>query len=149
MPLLTFKSIGMNLQKLLIIIIISFSGILKGNSVGNNTGGSTCIQDSLSGNAVIDVEYKPNDKSGIIWKDELELARIIPTLDGNGIRITLPNSDPAKLIILDKKGKKTLKKISYVAPAIIDISDLKKGSYQLILESHNVVVIKTFLKSRR
>jgi hypothetical protein len=93
-----------------------------------------------------EVEYIKSDRSGLQWKDELELARIIPTSDKKGIRITLPNSDPAKVIITDKKGKKKLKTLSYIAPAIIDISDLRKGMYQLILESHNEVVVKTFRK---
>lgn len=115
-------------------------------SVGTANGALVCKTDTIK-NAVIDVEYKAKDTTGIIWKDELELARIISTLDGKGIRITLPNADPAKVIILDKTGKKKLKMISYVAPAIIDISDLRNGEYQLILQSHNVVAVKTFKKA--
>lgn len=76
----------------------------------------------------------------------MELARVISTLDGKGIRITLPNADPAKVIILDKNGKKKLKSVLYVAPAIIDISKFRNGNYQLILQLHNVVAVKMFKK---
>lgn len=115
-------------------------------SISGLSATSVCNTDTIK-NAVIDVEYKAEDHSGLNWKDELELARVIPTLDGKGIRITLPNADPAKVIILDKNGKKKLKMISYVAPAIIDISDLRNGEYQLILQSHNVVAVKSFKKA--
>lgn len=103
-------------------------------------------KDSVRQQSQIEVEYIQTDSGGVRWKEELELARIIPSADKKGIRITLPNSDPAKVIILDKKGKKKLKALKYTAPAIIDISDLKKGTYQLILESHQIVVVKSFNK---
>lgn len=127
----------MNLYKWLLIILITFPVTIKGSA-----------QVSPNGQAVIDVEYKAIDSSGIKWKQELELTRIIPTLNGKGIRITLPNSDTAKVLILDDQGNKKLKPILYVAPAMINVSKLKKGSYQLILEMHNVVVLKTFQKSK-
>lgn len=98
--------------------------------------------DSVKSKTQIEVEYIKSDASGINWKDELEQARILPTLDRKGVRITLPNSDPAKVIILDKKGKKKLKTLSYIAPAVIDVSDLRRGNYQIIIELHKEVVVK-------
>ena len=126
---------------MLCIFLFSITTLVKGNTISKN------IADTIT-HAVIDVEYKPEDHSGFIWKDELELARIIPTSDGKGIRITLPNADPAKVIILDKKGKKNLKSILYVAPAVIDISKLRNGTYQLIIQSHNETVVKVFTKTK-
>ena len=98
--------------------------------------------DSVKSKTQIEVEYIKSDTSGIHWKDELEQARILPTLDRKGIRITLPNSDPVKVIILDNKGKKKLKSLSYIAPAVIDVSDLRRGNYQIIIELHKEVVVK-------
>ena len=126
---------------MLCIFLFSITTLVKGNTISKN------IADTIT-HAVIDVEYKPEDHSGFIWKDELELARIIPTSDGKGIRITLPNADPAKVIILDKKGKKNLKSILYVAPAVIDISKLRNDTYQLIIQSHNETVVKVFTKTK-
>ena len=131
----------MNRKLLLCIFLFSITTLAKANSTGMH------VADTIT-NAVIDVEYKPDDLSGFNWKDELELARVIPTLDSKGIRITLPNADPAKVIILDKKGIKTLKTILYVAPAVIDISELRNGTYQLIIQSHNETVVKIFTKTK-
>ena len=126
---------------MLCVFLFSITTLVIGNTIPKN------VTDTIT-HAVIDVEYKPEDHSGFIWKDELELARIIPTSDGKGIRITLPNADPAKVIILDKKGKKNLKSILYVAPAVIDISKLRNGTYQLIIQSHNETVVKVFTKTK-
>lgn len=131
----------MNTKYLLCIFLFTFATAAKGITI------TKCVADTIT-HAVIDVEYKPEDHSGLNWKNELELARVIPTLDGKGIRITLPNADPAKVIILDKKGKKNLKTILYVAPAIIDIANLKNGNYQLIIQSHNETVVKVFTKTK-
>ena len=130
----------MNTKYLLCAFLFTFAATVKGNTI------TKCVTDTIT-QAVIDVEYKPEDHSGLNWKNELELARIIPTSDGKGIRITLPNADPAKVIILDKNGKKNLKTILYVAPAIIDISNLRNGDYQLIIQSHNETVVKVFTKT--
>ena len=123
------------------VFLFAFTVTAKGNTI------TKCVTDTIT-QAVIDVDYKPEDQSGLNWKDELELSRVIPTIDGKGIRITLPNADSAKVIILDKKGKKNLKSILYVAPAVIDISELRNGAYQLIIQSHNETVVKVFTKSK-
>lgn len=131
----------MNTKLMLCIFLFSMTTLVKANTTGMN------ITDTIT-NAVIDVEYKPEDHTGFNWKDELELSRVIPTSDGKGIRITLPNADPAKVIILDKTGKKNLKSILYVAPAVIDISKLRNDTYQLIIQSHNETVVKVFIKTK-
>jgi hypothetical protein len=105
--------------------------------------------DSVFPTAVIDVEYDNTSATNIDWKVEIEQARITHTLDNKGIRITLPNSDPAKVIITNEKGTKVLRTISYVAPAVIDISKLRKGNYQLIIEIHGIVKVKTFEKESK
>ncbi len=131
----------MNTKLVLCIFFFSITTLVKANTTGMN------VTDTITG-AVIDVEYKPEDHSGLIWEDELELARILLTTDGKGIRITLPNADPAKVVILDKKGRKNLKSVLYVAPAVIDVSELKNGAYQVIIQSHNVTVVKVFTKTK-
>lgn len=127
-------------------MMMLLSGVVMTPAINFKDDNTNVSNDTVQSKTQIEVEYIKSERSGLQWKDELELARIIPTSDKKGIRITLPNSDPAKVIITDKKGKKKLKTLSYIAPAIIDISDLRKGMYQLILESHNEVVVKTFRK---
>lgn len=116
---------------------------------GFNTAAFVNKIDTVAPTAVIDVEYDTTAATNINWKVEIEQARITHTLDKKGIRITLPNSDPAKVIITNEKGTKVLRTISYVAPAVINISKLRKGNYQLIIEIHGIVEVKTFEKESR
>lgn len=136
----------MKFSRFLIVMVMLFAGVVMIPAINIHKDNTEVLTDSVKSKTQIEVEYIKSDTSGINWKDELEQARILPTLDRKGIRITLPTSDPAKVIILDKKGKKKLKTLSYIAPSIIDVSDLRKGNYQLILESHQVVVVKSFKK---
>jgi hypothetical protein len=121
------------------------------NIYSENTNSQTNIDrnDSIVTNAIIEVEYIKSDSSGINWKNALEEARILQTLDKKGIRITLPNNDTAKVLITNKKGNKILKKINYVAPAVIDVSKLHRKTYQLIIEMHDTVVVKKFERKRK
>lgn len=123
-------------------MMMLFAGVVMIPAINIDKDNVDVSNDSIKSKAQIEVEYIKSDASGINWKDELEQARILPTLDRKGIRITLPNSDPAKVIILDKKGKKKLKSLSYIAPAVIDVSDLRRGNYQIIIELHKEIVVK-------
>ena len=126
--------------------MLSLFVFMSAIAVKGNTN-TESLTDTIT-HAVIDVEYKPEDLSGLNWKDELELARVIPTLDGKGLRITLPNADLAKVVILDRKGKKILKTVLYVAPAVIDISELRNRTYQIVIQSHNETSVKVFSKTK-
>lgn len=138
---------AMNFKIIAFVVCLFLSANTKADSNLSNFINVKCTTDTIT-QAVIDVEYKPVDQSGLNWKDELELARVIPTLNGKGVRISLPNADTAKVIILDRTAKRKLKSILYVAPAVIDISDLKNGDYKMIIHSHNVSVVKSFTKSK-
>ena len=132
------------------IICILFT-VFSENTYSENINSQTNIiqNDSIVTNAIIEVEYIKSDSSGIDWKNALEEARILQTLDRKGIRITLPNDDTAKVLITNKKGNKILKKINYIAPAVIDISELHRKTYQIIIEIHDVVVVKKFDRKRK
>lgn len=133
---LNITSLSDRIMSVLIFIIVLSNLNAQSNKVPET-------KKSIS-KSTIDVEYKTVDSSGVNWNKVLASARVVPTLDKKGIRITLPNSDPAKVIIMDKTGSKMLKTIAYVAPAIIDISDLFNDEYQLILESHHAVTVISF-----
>lgn len=66
----------------------------------------------------------------------LEQARVTFNPNHSGIRLTLPESTPAKLLIFNKRGK-LVKAVKYVSPHLIDITDLKKGRYTLLVEYGN------------
>lgn len=134
--------------KFTLVLFCCFFFLNQGATAVVKQGSSiSCQRDTLK-QATLDVEYKTGFDNTINWESELKQTRVIPTMDGKGIRITLPNSDSAKIIILDRLGSKKLKKIMYVSPAVIDISDLRKGQYQLIIEIHKVIAVKTFQKKR-
>ena len=96
----------------------------------------------------LDVSYSPENTSALPMNYEMALkdARIIPTTDKKGVRLSLPDSEPAKVLILNKKGDKILKKILYAAPGVIDVSDLRKRSYQMIIQYGTATVVKEFQK---
>lgn len=66
----------------------------------------------------------------------LEQARVTFNPNRSGIRLTLPESTPAKVLIFNKRGK-LVKAVKYVSPHLIDIKDLKKGKYTLLVEYGN------------
>lgn len=66
----------------------------------------------------------------------LEQARVTFNPNRSGIRLTLPESTPAKVLIFNKRGK-LVKAVKYVSPHLIDIKELKKGKYTLLVEYGN------------
>ncbi len=55
--------------------------------------------------------------------------RVTYTPRHSGIRLTLPDQSPARVGIFDEKGEKLLKAVNYVAPMMIDLTDLPRGKY--------------------
>ena len=79
----------MNTKLMLCIFLLSITTLVKANTTGMN------VTDTIT-NAVIDVEYKPEDHSGFIWKDELELARVIPTVGRQGYKDYITKRRPCQ-----------------------------------------------------
>lgn len=91
------------------------------------------------------VSFQPKelDKLPLDFAEALEQARVTFNPDKSGIRLTLPESTPAKVLIFNKKGK-MMKAVKYVSPYIIDIKDLKKGKYTMLVEYGNSRDFKYF-----
>lgn len=81
----------------------------------------------------VKVDFQPEDPESLPVNHEaaLEDMRIVITPDASGMRLTLPNQDEARVVILDRKGKRVIKAVKYVSPFLIDISDLRNGEYQV------------------
>lgn len=89
---------------------------------------------NVEGNTLrVDLRYVPTDMSQMPLNHAYALneMRITRTPVRGKIRLMLPEQSPCRVGIYDKKGKKLLKAINYVAPMQIDISDLKPGQYLL------------------
>lgn len=91
---------------------------------------------NVKGNTLrVDMRYVPSDRSElpINHAKALENMRVTSSAERGSIRLTLPEQTPAKVAIFDRKGKHLLKAVNYVAPMKIDISDLKKGTYRMVV----------------
>ena len=76
--------------------------------------------------------------------ETLKDAAVIMTEENDGFRITLPDAQITKVIITDRKMKKVLKAVEYVAPAVIRLDGLKPGTYKAVIEYGSAVEVKTF-----
>lgn len=89
---------------------------------------------NVDGNTLrVDVRYVPDDLSEVPVNHayELKKLRVTRTPVRGKIRLMLPDQSYCRVGIYDKKGKKLLKAVNYVAPMQIDISDLKPDQYLL------------------
>ncbi len=69
-------------------------------------------------------------------------AKLIFTEDNQAFRIVLPTDEVCKVLVMDKRMKKTVQAIEYVSPAMIPVSVFKKGTYKLLMEYGGVTGIK-------
>lgn len=95
---------------------------------------------------ILDFQPEDIDQMPINHKRALRDARVTYTPNRAGIRITLPDETPAKVLIYDKDMTTLKKAVRYVAPMMINISDLEAGSYAAIISYGNAVEVKNFTK---
>ncbi len=74
--------------------------------------------------------------------EALKDAAVIMTEENDGFRITLPDAQITKVIITDRKMKKVLKAVEYVAPAVIRLDGLKPGTYKAVIEYGSAMEVK-------
>lgn len=79
----------------------------------------------------------------INYEKSLDEARVTFNPIRSGIRLTLPDDTPAKVLIFNRRGK-MVKAVKYVSPHLIDITDLGKGHYDMIVEYGNARRMKYF-----
>lgn len=87
---------------------------------------------NVKGNTLkVNVKFKPSDESSLPVNHARALKdmRVTYTPRHSGIRLTLPDQSPARVGIFDEKGEKLLKAVNYVAPMMIDLTDLPRGKY--------------------
>lgn len=95
---------------------------------------------------VLDFQPEDIDQMPVNHKRALRDARITYTPNREGIRLTLPDETPAKVLIYDKDMTTLKKAVRYIAPMMIDISDLESGSYAAVVSYGNAVEMKNFTK---
>ncbi len=76
------------------------------------------------------------------FEEAVANAKLIFTEDDSAFRIVLPTNEIAKVVVMDKKMKKTIQGFEYSSPAEIPVSLFKKGNYKLLLEYGGVIGIK-------
>lgn len=102
--------------------------------------------DGLKGSPLkVMVKFSPKDISSlpVNYVKALDDARVTFNLNRSGIRLTLPTQDQAKVVIFDSK-EHVVKAVKYVAPYLIDVTDLKPGKYQLYIQYGNATATKPF-----
>ncbi|MGL5317622.1 MAG: NPCBM/NEW2 domain-containing protein [Bacteroidales bacterium] len=103
---------------------------------------------NVKGNVLaVSLDYQPPvEAQPLNYREEAEKARVIPFDGGKQFRISLPVTDiSSNVFVLNKKGTKVLKAFEYYAPAAIDVSDLKKGRYMVVLKFGDEVSLKELL----
>lgn len=88
-----------------------------------------------SNQLTVQVQFDPADLSSLPLNHEQALERTRFVFVGNhkAIRLTLPDQTPARIAFFDKAGRKVLKAVRYIAPNVIDLSDMKTGTYNMVV----------------
>lgn len=105
--------------------------------------------ENAKGNTLkVEVNFQPDDTSVLPVNHQraLEEARITFTPNREGIRLTLPDQSPAKVVIFDRRMKRVIKAVRYTAPMMIDISDLQKGTYRVLISYGNATTLKELVR---
>lgn len=120
-------------------LTVDFSG-MQPNSKQSVTVASV-DPDIKSNNLTIEVSFQPDDttKLPLNYEKALENMRYVFVSENKAMRLTLPDQSPARVVIFNKDGNKVLKAIRYIAPYVIDLSDLKAGVYNMVVEYGNAV----------
>lgn len=97
--------------------------------------------DVVSNNLTVEVTYDPSDLSVVPVNHEkaLENMRFVFVNGHKAIRLTLPDPSPAKVVFFNDKGNKVMKAVRYVAPNVIDLSDMPAGHYNMMVSYGNAV----------
>lgn len=94
---------------------------------------------------LVKVKFSPKDitELPVNYANALDEARVTFNPNNSGIRLTLPTQEAAKVVIFDSK-ERMVKAVKYVAPYIIDVTDMKPGKYQLYIQYGNATATKPF-----
>ena len=101
---------------------------------------------NVKGNTLkVNVDFRPDDPSvlPVNHAKALEQMRITFTPNRKGLRLTLPDQTPAKVAFYDRKGRKLIKAVRYISPMMIDMSDMKPGTYQMAVSYGPATTVRT------
>lgn len=94
---------------------------------------------------LVKVKFSPKDitELPVNYVNALDEARVTFNPNNSGIRLTLPTQEAAKVVIFDSK-ERVVKAVKYVAPYLIDVTDMTPGKYQLYIQYGNATATKPF-----
>ncbi len=95
----------------------------------------------------VEIDFQPSSSVELPmnYEQELKHARVTFTPNREGIRITLPTQEVAKVAIFKSDDFSFVKAFNYISPNLIDITDLTPGSYELVVkygEAENIFSFK-------
>lgn len=102
----------------------------------------------VAGNTLkVTIDYRPANPEALPVNHAvaLEQMRVTLTPDGKRMRLTLPTQEAARVALFDSTDR-LVKAVNYIAPNAIDISELKPGSYTLMVRYGNATVSREFLQ---
>lgn len=91
----------------------------------------------------VTVTYQPSDLSQqpLDFNRALNEARFTFSDNRRKLRLTLPDMTPARVVFFNENGNKVVKAVKYVSPQAIDVSNLKRGTYNVAVEYGNATRI--------
>lgn len=136
----TFDNLGLDLSTFSQDFNIALN--LTDKSAGSTTKVTVRPVNAKGNDLNVDVELTTAATAKLPINYERALSEARFTFAGNGkqaIRFTLPDQTPARVVFFDKGGKNMVKAVKYISPMAIDVSDLKPGSYNVVVSYGNAV----------
>ncbi len=96
----------------------------------------------------VEIDFQPSSSVELPmnYEQELKHARVTYTPNREGIRLTLPTQEVAKVAIFKADDFSFVKAVNYISPNLIDITDLTPGSYELVVKYGGAENIFSFKK---
>lgn len=91
---------------------------------------------NVKGNTLrVDVRFRPDNESALPVNHAraLDVMRVTFTPDRKGLRLTLPDQQPARTAIFSADGKTLIKAFSYISPMVMNIGEIPAGRYRLVV----------------
>lgn len=118
-------------------LTVDFSGMEPGKT--QNITVTSADPSVPSNNLTVEVTFSPTDLASlpINHQKALENMRFVFVPGHKAIRLTLPDPTPARVVFFDSEGKHVIKAVRYIAPNVIDLSGMKSGRYNMVVNYGN------------
>ncbi len=96
----------------------------------------------------VEIDFQPSSLAELPmnYEQELKQTRVTFTPNREGIRLTLPTQEVAKVAIFKADDFTFVKAVNYVSPNLIDITDLSSGAYAVVVNYGNAQNVLSFEK---